>query len=532
MNHSNRSPRHRAFVRELPPFALGAEPLTLEVVRQVALEGRRVELSGAARAAVERARAFLEAEIAAGKTLYGVNTGFGLLSNVRIPGPDLEDLQVNLLRSHAVGLGPAAADEVSRAMLLLRAAALARGHSGVRVALVERVLELLNLGICPLIPVQGSVGASGDLAPLSHLALVLIGEGRARIDGRELSGAEALRAKGLQPLRLGPKEGLALINGTQFLTAVGVLALLEAEHLCDVADLIGAMTTEALRGTETAFEPEIHRVRPHPGQVQVAARMRAILLSGGGPSEIARSHEGCGKVQDPYSVRCIPQVHGASRDAVAYARATLEREVEAVTDNPLVFPEERKILSGGNFHGQAVAIAMDLLSIAVAELASISEQRLEKLVNPAISELPAFLTRAGGLNSGFMIVQVAAASLVSENKTLCHPASVDTIPTSADKEDHVSMGAWAARKAQQVVVNSRRVLALELIAAAQGLDFLRPLRSSERIEALHARLREQVAFMERDRSLHDDIAYVEGLLANYELEPLVALPTAVGGASV
>jgi len=397
----------------------------------------------------------------------------------------------------------------------------------VSLRLVEQILTLMNRGVCPLIPSQGSVGASGDLAPLSHLALVLIGEGKARVEGKVVSGAAALRHARLKPLRLGPKEGLALINGTQFMTAIGALTLLEAEHLADVCDAAGAMTVEALRGTETAFEPEIHAVRPHPGQRQVASNMRKILLSGGGKSEIALSHEGCGKVQDPYSLRCIPQVHGASRDTLAFVRQILEREINSVTDNPLIFPAQKKILSGGNFHGQIVAIGMDTLSIAVAELASISEQRIEKLVNPAISDLPAFLTQNGGLNSGFMIVQVAAASIVSENKTLCHPASVDSIPTSADKEDHVSMGAWAAVKAARVLVNARRVLAMELLAAAQGLEFLRPMKSSRAIEKIVSRIRKQVPRADVDRSFHEDLLFLEGLIASQELSGIIG--EAVGG---
>ena len=490
---------------------LGARALTLEDVREVAQSGRRVELSTSAVTKVKKAHKFLQGQIKGDKALYGVNTGFGLMSNVRIPSDEIETLQYNLLRSHAVGIGDYLSDEAVRAMLLLRAAALAIGHSGVSLGLLHQILALLNRGVCPLIPEQGSVGASGDLAPPSHLALVLIGEGKARVKGKVMSGARALRAAGLKPIRLGPKEGLALINGTQFMTALGTLALLEAEHLCEVADIAGAMSVEAMRGTETAFEPEIHRVRPHPGQIKVAANVRKILLSGG-KSQIAKSHEGCGKVQDPYSLRCIPQVHGASRDVLAFVRGVLEREINSVTDNPLIFPKEQKILSGGNFHGQIVAIAMDALSIAVAELGSISEQRIEKLVNPAISELPAFLIRDGGLNSGFMIVQVAAASIVSENKTLCHPASVDSIPTSADKEDHVSMGAWAARKASMVVVNARRVLAMELLAAAQGIDLLRPLRTSDVLEKAYGLIRRKAAYMKSDRSLHEDMKYVEQLI--------------------
>lgn len=406
-------------------------------------------------------------------------------------------------------------------MLLLRASNLSLGHSGVSLRLVQQIIALLNLDVTPVIPEQGSVGASGDLAPLSHLALVLIGEGQAWVGGKKMSGAEALRSVGLEPLRLGPKEGLALINGTQFMAAHGVLSLLEAEHLCDVADAVGAMSLEALRGTVRAFEPEIHAVRPHPGQIRAASHLKEILLSGGGPSEIARSHENCNRVQDPYSLRCMPQVHGASRDTLAFVRQVLEREINSVTDNPLVFPKEGKILSGGNFHGQIVAIAMDTLAIAAAELASISEQRLAKLVNPATSELPAFLTSQGGVNSGFMIIHVVAASLVSENKGLCHPASVDSIPTSADKEDHVSMGAWAARKAAKVVTHTRRVLMLELMAAAQGIDLLRPLKSSQQIEAMHALVRSRVKRLDQDRAFYEDYLPLEELMASKEWRGVV-----------
>lgn len=506
---------------------LGAAPLTIENVIEVAVHGQKVELGAAAKVKVVRAHTFLKSEIASGKVLYGVNTGFGILSNVRIAAGDLERLQVNLLRSHAVGMGESLPTEAVRAMLLLRAANLGIGHSGVRVELIEQILNLLNQGICPIIPVQGSVGASGDLAPLSHLALVLIGEGRARVQGgSEISGAEALKKCGLDPLSLGPKEGLALINGTQFMTALGCLALYESEHLCEVADGAGAMSVEAMRGTEVAFDAEIHSVRPHPGQVQTAANLKRILLSTSvlnkeAHSEIASSHENCGKVQDPYSLRCMPQVHGASRDVLRFVREVLEREINSVTDNPLIFPEEKRILSGGNFHGQIVSISMDMLSIAMAEIASISEQRIEKLVNPVISELPAFLMKEGGINSGFMIVQVAAASIVSENKTLCHPASVDSIPTSADKEDHVSMGAWAARKATMVVNNCRRVLAMELMASAQGLEFLRPLKSSFILEKLHAKIREAVPFAEEDRFFHDDMIALEKMVQSKTLKEVL-----------
>ena len=506
----------------MEPLRLGAKPLTLEEVQEVALHGRKVELSKKAVSLIKTAYDYLQKEVAKGHAIYGVNTGFGLLSNVRIPDGDLEVLQYNLLRSHACGVGPYLRDEYVRAMLLLRAANLAIGNSGVSLKLVQQILNVLNAGVIPCVPEQGSVGASGDLAPLSHLALVLIGEGRARYKGREMKASDALASAKLAPIRLGPKEGLALINGTQFMTAIGALSLLGAEHLCDLADIAGAMTIEALRGTDTAFSAEIQNVRPHPGQIWTAKRMR-FFLGNGKKSQIAKSHEDCGKVQDPYSLRCIPQVHGASRDSLSYVRQVLEREINSVTDNPLIFPAQKKILSGGNFHGQVVSIALDLMSIAVAEIASISEQRLEKLVNPAISELPAFLTRESGLNSGFMIVQVAAASIVSENKTLCHPASVDSIPTSADKEDHVSMGAWAARKCAQVLTNSRRVLAMELLACAQGLDLLRPLRSTAPVEKLHRRIRKKIARLDQDRSFHEDLKYLEKAIENYEYVQEVSL---------
>lgn len=506
---------------------LGASSLTLEEFYQVAQENRKVELSPLAIQKIKKAHTYLTTQIQSGETFYGVNTGFGLLSNVKIPSQDLESLQYNLLRSHACGMGASLDDAPARGMLLLRANNLALGHSGVSLELVEQILALLNRGVVPVIPEQGSVGASGDLAPLSHLALVLIGEGRARVRGKEMSGAEALQAVEMKPIRLGPKEGLALINGTQFMTSLGALHVLQSEHLCDVADAVGAMSLEAMRGTHIAFEPEIHSVRPHPGQVRSAAHVRSLLAADGTKSEIAQSHSNCEKVQDPYSLRCIPQVHGASRDALSYVRQVLEREMNSVTDNPLVFPPEDpvhgkgKIMSGGNFHGQGVAIAMDLLAIAMAEIASISEQRIEKLVNPAISGLPAFLTQQGGLNSGFMIVQVAAASIVSENKTLCHPASVDSIPTSADKEDHVSMGAWAARKAGRVLTNAERVLSLELLSAAQGIDLLRPLKSTTPIEKIHSLVRKKVKRLDGDRAFYEDYGWISDVIQSQEMRKIL-----------
>lgn len=488
---------------------LGAKPLTLEEVSEVARSHRKVKLSKAAVTKIQKSYDFLQKEMKKGESIYGVNTGFGLLSNVKIPLKDLSKLQVNLLRSHAVGTGNPISEAEVRAMLLLRAASLAQGHSGVRVELVEKLLELLNKNITPYVPRQGSVGASGDLAPLSHLALPLIGEGKILNGDSGVDAGPALKKAGFKPIELGPKEGLALINGTQFMTALGALAILEAEYLADCADLFGAMTLEALKGTPVAFSKNIQDVRPHPGQVLVAANMRNLLAPGGKVSEIAKSHADCGKVQDPYSLRCIPQVHGASRDVFTFVRSVLEREINSVTDNPLVFPGSGEVLSGGNFHGQIVAMTMDFMAIACAELASISEQRIEKLVNPAISGLPAFLVKEGGINSGYMIIQVAAASIVSENKTLCHPASVDSIPTSADKEDHVSMGAWAATKAKRVVANLRRVLAMEAMAAAQGMEFHRPLKSTALIEKAFQVVRKSAPFAKEDRFFHPDIEAVE-----------------------
>jgi histidine ammonia-lyase len=495
-------------------YEIGQKKIRLEDVYTIARGTTRVFLSEGAKRRIEKAHRYLLKKASSGETIYGVNTGFGILSNVKIEDQDLAQLQLNLLRSHAVGTGrPLFKDQV-RAMVFLRAATLTQGNSGVSVKLVQALLDLLNHGITPWIPEQGSVGASGDLSPLAHLALVLIGEGKAYVDGKLIKGREALKLKKLKPIKLGPKEGLALINGTQFMAALGTFAVLEAEQLFRVANISGAMTLEALRGTTTAFDAKIHQVRPHPGQIEVA-RIFRDLLEHPKKSEIARSHEGCGKVQDPYSLRCIPQVHGATLETIHFVREIIEREINSVTDNPLVFVEQDQILSGGNFHGQYLALAMDYLSIAMAEVASISEQRIEKLINPAISDLPAFLMKKSGINSGFMIVQVAAASIVSENKALCHPASVDTIPTSADKEDHVSMGAWAARKGLMVIANVRRVLAMEMMSATQGIELLRPLKTTKKLEAVLARVRKKVPYFKEDAPFYEAIQEIQRI--TYEL---------------
>ncbi|MGH7565873.1 MAG: histidine ammonia-lyase [Gemmatimonadota bacterium] len=492
-------------------IALDGQALSLEDVERVA-DGARVRLTPAARERMEASRAVVEAAISSGRAVYGVTTGFGRLADTAIPKDRLAALQVNLLRSHAVGVGEPLPARVARAVALLRANTLAGGRSGVRPVLCERLLDHLNAGVWPRIPSQGSVGASGDLAPLAHLGLTLIGEGEAWRDGAWVSAADVIAEKGIEPLDLAPKEGISLINGTQVMTAVGALALLGAERLVESAEVAGALSLEAMRGTRAAFGAAIHDARPHPGQRASAARLRDLL---GETSGIAESHAGCGKVQDAYSLRCMPQVHGAVRDALAHVRGVLEVEVNAATDNPLVFadgPAEEQIVSGGNFHGAPVASALDLLAIAVADLASISERRTHALMDPAFSELPPFLAPDPGLQSGFMMYQVTAAALVSECKSLAHPASVDSIPTSANKEDHVSMGVWAARKAAQAVENAERVVAIELLAAAQGIDFLRPLESSPPLESAHRAIRTRVPRLVEDRAGTQDIEAVTTLV--------------------
>ncbi|AKT38498.1 histidine ammonia-lyase [Chondromyces crocatus] len=448
--------------------------------------------------------------------VYGVNTGFGALAETRIAASDIAVLQRNLVRSHASGVGPDLGDADVRAMILLRAQVIALGYSGVRPQVLDALVGLLERGVCPRIPAQGSVGASGDLAPLAHLALTLIGEGEARHEGTLLQASEALARAGLTPVELVAKEGLALINGTQYMTALGALAVSEAADLCALADVAGAMSLEALMGSRRPFDERLMHVRPHPGQATVARNLRALLTE----SEIMTSHAGCARVQDAYSLRCMPQVHGASRDALSWAAEVLTREVNSVTDNPTVFltSDAPELLSGGNFHGQPVALALDLAAIAVAELANISERRVEQLVNPSLScGLPPFLAPQSGLNSGFMIAQVASAALVSENKVLCHPASVDSIPTSANREDHVSMGSISARKLSQVVENVRASIAIELLGAAQGIDLRRPLRPSAAVAAAHATVRRVVPKLESDRPLYQDIATVTALIRSGEL---------------
>jgi histidine ammonia-lyase len=502
---------------------LTGHDLTIDDVEAVARADVGVELSETAQGQIAASRELIDRVVAERIPTYGVNTGFGRFVDVHIEQDQVTQLQLNLLRSHACGVGEPFPDEVVRAATLLRANTLAKGTSGVRLDTVQLLLALLAKNVRPVVPSRGSLGASGDLAPLAHLALVLVGEGRAWVDGEEVDGAEALRRAGLRPLELGAKEGLALVNGTQFMAAVGALVVARARRLVRFADLAAAQSIEAVRGSRTPFAPELQALRPHPGQADSAANLFRLLDD----SQIVASHRWCGRVQDAYSLRCSPQVHGAVRDALAYAERVIAIELNAATDNPLVLAEQGEVMSNGNFHGEPVAFALDMLKIALAELGGISERRTERMLNPTMSNgQPAFLTRDGGLNSGFMIAQYVAASLVSENKVLAHPASVDSIPTSAGQEDHVSMGATAAVHLWRVAANAERVLAVELLCGAQGLDFLDPLRPGPGVAALHRELRELSAHLDADRSLAADIDLVAERLAGAEL--LRAVEQAVG----
>jgi histidine ammonia-lyase len=499
-------------------IALTGTGLTLDQFAAVVHLEEPCEVSDEARQALIRSREViqrLEARAMEGEPVYGVNTGFGNLARVRIPNDQIRVLQERLVMSHAAGVGEPLPSAVVRGMLLLRANTLARGFSGVRPELVELLLAMLDRNVLPVVPSRGSVGASGDLAPLAHLALPVIGRGRVSFEGDDMLSAEGFRRAGLEPVGLEPKEGLALINGTQAMSSLLALAVLEVRRLVRVADLVGALSTEALLGTDTPFQARIHELRAHPGQQASAANLWN-LMQGSGLLESHRQDDP--RVQDPYSIRCMPQVHGAVRDVLADVERRLEIEMNSVTDNPLVFAGDDEIISGGNFHGEPIAMAADFLAIATAELGSISERRIDKLTDTAFSGLPPFLTEDPGLNSGFMMAQVTAAALVSENKTLAHPASVDSIPTSAEKEDHVSMGMWAALKLGQVVRNVDRILAIELLAAAQGIDLRRPLKSSPALERLHESIRALVPKWEEDRELAPDLAIAEIFVVD-EIEP-------------
>jgi histidine ammonia-lyase len=511
--------------------------LSIDELREVVYERRPVLLSSDAREAVERSRAVVDDILAQNKLAYAITTGVGKLSDVRISPEQNRELQVNLLRSHAVGVGEPLSEYETRAMMLLRANSLAKGFSGIRPIVIDTLCEMLNRGVHPIIPSQGSVGASGDLAPLSHLSLVLIGEGEAFFSnakrpsggterrGKRVSGAEAMKAAQIKPLVLEAKDAISLINGTQAMLAVGVLALIQAEILADSADVIAGLSLDALKGTDVAFDSRIHSARPHAGQMHVAANLRKMVEG----SAIRESHRDCGRVQDAYSLRCIPQVHGAVRDTLAFCRKTFEIEMNSAVDNPLVFPAPKRVgeqpkfgevmhgdvISGGNFHGEPVAFALDYLAIVLSALAGISERRIERMVNPALSEgLPPFLASGAGLNSGFMMPQVTAAALVSENKVLAHPASVDSITTSGNKEDFVSMGMAAAIKLNKVLKNTRYVLAIEACAAAQAIDFLAPVKPGPRGQLAYKTIRNVTARVEQDRILAPDFEAVSQLIAS------------------
>ena len=495
---------------------LTGNTLTLQEVLNVADGFEEVELSDDAAARVDAARAVVDRQAAADVPVYGINTGFGALAETTIPRAELATLQVNLLRSHAAGVGEPLPARAVRATMLLRANVLAKGFSGIRRSTLDQLLVLLNHRVHPVVPSRGSVGASGDLAPLAHLALVLIGEGEAMVGDDPVArpGGEALAAAGVKPIALAPKEGLALINGTQPSAAVAALSAAGAERLARAADIAAALSVDGLRGSVRPFDPRIHDARPYAGQRVSAGNLRRLLEGSG----INKSHEHCGRVQDAYSLRCAPQVHGAAREALAFVHSILMTEANAATDNPMVFAGDGEIVSGGNFHGAPVSIAADLLAIALAQLATISERRSDRLVNPALSELPAFLTPRSGLQSGYMMAQVTAAALASELKTLAHPASVDTIPTSANREDHVSMSMGAALKASRALELATRVVAIEILFGCQALDLLEPLKSSAILQRVHRRVRERVPRLTDDRPPAPDIETISRMIADGSFE--------------
>ena len=497
---------------------LDGQALSLAEIEAVALDGCRVEIAATARERMAAGRALIEEILAAGQTVYGVNTGFGKLADVRVPADKLVQLQTNLVRSHAGGVGNPLSVGEARAMLLLRANVLAKGFSGNRPEVVELLTAMLNVGVTPVIPERGSVGASGDLAPLAHLALVVIGEGEAFYKGERLAGGEALSRAGLEPLQLAAKEGLALLNGTQAMTAVGALAVARAQRLARLADVAGAMSLEALMGTPAAFDERIHTARPHAGQIASAAHLMRLLLDSSGGSEIRESHRtGDTRVQDAYCLRCMPQVHGAVRGVLDHVTGVLETEAGSATDNPLVFPGaarlEDGVISGGNFHGAPLAYAFDYAAVALTDLASITERRIDRLLNPDINEgLPAFLAGDPGLSSGFMMAQIVAAALINECQVLATPSSTGSIPTDGGKEDHVSMGMTGALKLRQIVENAERVVGIELMCGAQALEFRRPLRSSAAVEGAYEAVRAVVTRLGDDRVLAGDMDAMAGAL--------------------
>ncbi|HEY5366244.1 MAG TPA: histidine ammonia-lyase [Casimicrobiaceae bacterium] len=475
--------------------------VTLAQLRRVYLGDVRLAMDDSAYGRIDAAQKIIGDIVARDAVVYGVNTGFGKLAQARIAHDRLAELQRNLVMSHSTGVGAPLADGVVRLVLATKAVSLARGYSGIRSQIVDALLALANTHVLPRIPSKGSVGASGDLAPLAHLAAVLIGEGEASVHGETMPGAAAMRHAGLAPFVLGPKEGLALLNGTQVSNALALAALFDAENVFAAALVAGALSLEAIRGSLRPLDARVHEARGQPGQIAVAAGLRALLDG----SQIVQSHAECGRVQDPYSIRCVPQVMGACLDNLVHAARVLEIEANAASDNPLVFAQQGDVVSGGNFHAEPVAFAADALALSIAEIGAISERRIALLIDASLSGLPAFLVRDGGVNSGFMIAHVTAAALASENKSLAHPASVDSLPTSANQEDHVSMATFAARRLAEMLTNTATVVGIEAMAAAQGIDFLRPLKSSEAIEREHAGIRTRVAFLERDRFLAHDI---------------------------
>ena len=496
--------------------------LTLQEFVDIARNNYRVELTNDALEKIKTNRRVVDRFVEEEKVVYGITTGFGKFSDVAISKEDTELLQRNLIISHACGVGNPLDEEIVRGVMLLRANALAKGYSGIRHETVLTLIDMINKGVHPVIPEKGSLGASGDLAPLSHMVLVMIGEGEAIYKGTRMQGKKAMEEAGIPIIRLTSKEGLALINGTQVMTAIGALTVYDSKKMLKLADIAAALTVEAQRGIIDAFREGVHRVRPHNGQRQVAANLLRLL-----ENSTYVTRQGEIRVQDAYTLRCIPQIHGGSRDAIDYVVEKVNIEMNSATDNPLIFTDEMEVISGGNFHGQPMALAFDFLGIAIAELANVSERRIERLVNPQLSGLPAFLTSKGGLNSGFMITQYAAASLVSENKVLAHPASVDSIPSSANQEDHVSMGTIAARKAREIYKNTVHVLAIELMAAAQAIDFNKQFTLGKGTAKAYEIIRGEVATLQEDRVMYTDINASSKLVFNHtivnEVEKLVSL---------
>ncbi len=497
-------------------IVLNGSDLSIDQIFQVAHDkNKKIKLTIAPSALkkLQASRAFVFEIVKKGKPVYGINTGFGALSSKHIEEKDLAQLQVNLIRSHCTGVGKPFSKEITRAIMLLRANCLISGFSGVEPSTVELLLEFLNQHITPVVPEKGSVGASGDLAPLSHIALALIGEGEVEYEGKVVSSSFAIDQIKKKPAVLGPKDGLALINGTACMAALGALAVVEAKRLMKLADICATLTMDSVKGTDKAYNPKITQLKPHKGQIACVENLNNLING----SALKESHPDCHKVQDPYSLRCVPQVHGACRQTLIHSEEVITTELNAVTDNPLIFVETQEVISGGNFHGEALALAMDYLAMGVAEICNISERRIEKMMNPVFSELPAFLTKNSGLNSGLMIAHVTAAALVSENKYLCHPASVDSVPTSTDKEDHVSMGVTAGRKLHEVIENAKSVLAIELLCNTQALDLQRPLKSSPALESVYSLIRQHVQTIDEDRIFYKDINNIIKIINSGEI---------------